>query len=148
MERRKLNHMYQRARTHEMIMQRLLPEVPCFKTQPVFAKESKEPYSAGAKPEETHSHQLKQSHEAPVLQQLLTSPTVEMPKSRVDHSTSNSELSRDSDHDTPLKEKSLTKASSVFGLEGPAIVDGACKPAVLIPLTMDTAMNTFPVRVS
>ena len=126
-------------------MQRLLPEVPCFKTHPVFAKESKEQYS---KSEETHSHLLEQ---APVSQQPLTSSTVEIPEPKVDHSTSNSQLLRDSDHGTPKEEISLAtssnKANGTLGVEDPTRADGGHKP-VLIPLTMDTAMNKFPVRVS
>lgn len=132
-------------------MQRLLPEVPRFKTHKVFAKESKEQYLAGAKPGETHSHQLEQSQEAPVSQQALTSPTVEIPKSRVDCSILNSQLSRDSDHEMLKEERSLItgggKESSALGFEDPTTADEASM-TVLIPLTMDTAMNNLPVRVS
>ena len=148
MERRKLHHMYQRARTHEIIMQKLLPEVPRFKTHPIFANDSD---MAGSKLEEAQSHQLEQSHKSPLPQQPLTSPTV---ASRVDHSATNSQLSRDSDYELLREERSLTtssnKASSELEFEHPAstcMADGVHKP-VLIPLTMDTAMNNFPVRVS
>ena len=128
-------------------MQRLLPEVPHFKTHPIFAKESE---VADSKLEEDRSHQLEQSHVAPVSQQPLISPAVE---SRVDYSTTNSQLSRDSDHEMLKEERSLTaisnKASSVLEFEDPTTytADEIHKP-VLIPLTMDSAMNNFPVRVS
>ena len=126
-------------------MQRLLPEVPRFKTHPVFAKESE---VADSELEEDRSHQLEQCHEAPVSQQPLISLAVE---SRVDHSTTNTQLSRDSDHHEVLKEeRSLTsignKASSVVD-PATCMADRVHKP-VLIPLTMDSAMNNFPVRVS
>jgi hypothetical protein len=152
MERKKLHHMYQRARTHEMIMQRLLPEVPRFKTDTIFAKDSE---TADSKLEEEHSHPelREQSHEAPVSQhpRLTSSPPV-----KVDHSTS--QLLRDSDHDmlkfngerSPPTATSSSKAGSVHADDGDVnniMADRTYKP-VLVPLTMDVAMNKFPVRVS
>ncbi len=148
MERKKLHHMYQQARTHEMIMQRLLPEVPRFKTHTIFAKDSG---TVDSKLEEDHSHpQLReQSHEAPVSQhpRLTSSPPV-----RVDHSTS--QLLRNSNHEVLDDERSLpttnssSKAGSVHADDSDiTVADRTYKP-VLIPLTMDVAMNNFPVRVS
>ena len=133
-------------------MKRLLPEVPHFKTHPIFAKESE---VADSKLEEDRSHQLEGSHEVPVSQQPLISPAIEIPESRVDHSTiaTNSQLSGDSDHEVLKEERSQTtissKASSVLEFKDPAtcMADEVHKP-VLIPLTMDSAMNNFPVRVS
>ena len=140
--RRKLYHMYQRARTHEMIMQRLLPEVPQFKAHPVFAEESDEQYYlAKTKPEENHSHQLEQ---APILQQPLGNPTVEMPESKVDRTTS--QLSDILTEEVPPTTTS-SEASSMHKHLDSTVADRACKP-ILVPLTMDTAMSNLPIRVS
>ena len=149
MERRKLHHMYQQARTHEMIMQRLLPEVPQFKAHPVFAEESDEQYYniiAKIEPEdpENHSNQPEQSREA--QQQPSLNSTVEMSESKVDHTT---QLSSSSEMLTEERQPTTTscKASSVCKDPTSTVADRTCKP-ILIPLTMDTAMNNLPVRVS
>lgn len=130
-------------------MQRLLPEMPRFKTHPIFAKESEVVDSKGEEEEQDHSHdKLEHSYGTPLIpQQPLVDPTVEP---EVDHSITNSLLSRDSDHEVLDEEKPLTtETSGMLEFQGPApcMADGLHKP-VLIPLTMDTAMNSFPVRVS
>jgi hypothetical protein len=131
-----------------MIMQRLLPEVPRFKTHTIFAKDSE---TADSKLEEDHSHpQLReQSREVPVSQlpRLASSPPV-----KVDHSTS--QLLRDSDHDVLNDERSLptatssSKADSVYNDSDITTMAARTYKPVLVPLTMDVAMNNFPVRVS
>ena len=135
-------------------MQRLLPEVPCFKTtHPVFVKESKKQAVAdvkqGQKEEESHFHHL---HKAPLSispQPDLTrkSPREEISKvygSRLhqhcmtDRETANAEL--------PPPTTSSSEASVLHG--DPTIVDGGHHKPLLVPLTMDITMNNFPVRVS
>ena len=149
MERRKLHHMYQQARTHEMIMQRLLPEVPQFKTHTVFAEKNDEQYYlAKIEPEDPENHsnqlQLEQSHEA--QQQPSLNSTVEMSESKVDHTT---QLSSSSEMLTEERQPTTTscKASSVCKDPTSTVADRACK-SILVPLTMDSAMNNLPVRVS
>ena len=134
-------------------MQRLLPKVPHFKTHTIFAKDS-ETSTADSKmeKEEEEDHSLhpehrEQSHEAPVSQHpRLISPTV-----KVDHSPS--QLLRDSDDEMlneaerPPTASSSKAGSSVHGDDDLTMADRTYKP-VLVPLTMDIAMNKFPVRVS
>ena len=142
-ERRKLHHMYHRARTHETIMQRLLPKVPHFKTHTIFAKDSEMVDSKMEEEEEDHSHPElgEQSHEAPVSQHpQFISPTV-----KVDHSSS--QLLRDSDDEMLNEATSSSKAGRVHDDNDLTVDDRMYKP-VLVPLTMDIAMNKFPVRVS
>ena len=141
-ERRKLHHMYQQARTHETIMQRLLPKVPHFKTHTIFAKDN-ETADSKMEEEEDHSHPelREQPHEAPVSQHpRLTSPTV-----KVDDSSS--QLLRDSVEEMLNEATSSSKAGSVHDDNDLTVDDRMYKP-VLVPLTMDIAMNKFPVRVS
>ena len=130
-------------------MQRLLPKVPHFKTHTIFAKDSETADPKMEKEEEDHSHPGlgEQSHEAPVSQQSrLISPTV-----KVDHSTS--QLLRNSDDEMlneterPLTASSSKAGSSVHDDNDLTMADRMYKP-VLVPLTMDIAMNKFPVRVS
>ena len=115
--------------------------VPHFKTHAIFAKDS-ETADSKMEEEEDHSHPelREQSHKAPVSQQLrFISPTA-----KVDHSSS--QLLRDSDEEMLNEATSSSKAGSVHDDNDLTVADRAYEP-VLVPLTMDIAMNKFPVRV-
>ena len=144
MERMTLHHMYQQARTHEMIMQRLLPEVPRFKTYPIFSGKSEKSQSM-VKPEQVQSHQLEQSHEAKLSQQpqeVEISDSAESVHTDTRHLDGSERLNEERN-----KLSSTTPFSKTSSTQKVPTEHAACKP-VLVPLTMDTAMTSFPVRVS
>lgn len=143
--------MYQQARRHEMMMQRLLPEVPCFKPQPVFAKEEEEEEERAvevrklpittSKPERSDLQQTEETHEVRPLQlELETSPSEELPP--------DSELVLISFQSLSVSEMLEEEQAQPQAIHADsAVADTLCKP-VLVPLTMESAMNNFPVRVS
>lgn len=153
-ERRTLHHMYQQARHHEMTMQTLLPEVPCFKPQPVFANEEEEEkervvevrrLSGTTKPEGSNLLQMEQTHETTSHQEVDMSPKEPPPDLEVvptaSQSSSVSEMLEEGSQVQPQTiALSKTAADS-------AVADTPPKP-VLVPLTMESAMNSFPIRVS
>ena len=140
MERMTLHHMYQQARTHELIMQKLLPEVPRFKTYPIFAEKS-ETSQLMVKTEQVQSQLLERFHESKLSQQPQE---VEISDSESVHAdTQHLEQLKEESHE-PSSTPHFSKTSSTQKVP---TEHAACKP-VLVPLTMDTAMNSFPVLVS
>ena len=149
--------MYQQARRHEMMMQRLLPEVPCFKPQSAFAKEEEQEQEEEEEEQERavevrklespNSQQMEETHEVRPLQQVLdASPSEELPPVSEPVPTSSQSLSVFEMLEGGDKVQPQTITLSKTDADS-AVADTLCEP-VLVPLTMESAMNNFPVRVS
>lgn len=159
-ERRTLHHMYQQARAHEMVMQRLLPEVPSFKQQPVFADKEKKDRDKRTKkhlPKQDRvplHHQLEQSH--------VVRPSEDLEKeTRTDTSSKTERLGSETVLISPTLDVGdaerkkgdsyvvdTTASASTPAQSSESTATDKIQEPVLVPLTMDVAMNNFPVRVS
>ena len=153
-ERRTLQHMYQQARAHEVLMQRRLPEIPCFERSQILAREDDE-----KEEEERVATTLQQEEEevcsaagglelyeetAERTEQMADKSTVvELPRSALDVTAS----SQSSDKPDEIDEEGLTHYQSLSPARQASDTSALSMP-VMMPLTMDTAMDHFPVRVS
>ena len=154
-------HMYQQARAHEMTMTRLLPEVPCFNSQPLFTEEAereeRKPLPATTKPPEKElSHQIEQFHREvrppsqlqPAGDTDTTSSKTNFPSSEVISIHSQTARLGGSDEMFNEEESEDSRKHATSRESGDLRTDNKIHKPVLIPLTMDSAMNNFPVRVS